>query len=246
MHTSVAIDTKDFDHFLVEEKLHVAISVKDFKAIVSHADTLRIPVVARYSRPCRPLQLSYESGGMMCEFTLMTRGESDEGATAPSNGDARELSARPSSRPSQPGSVRYNVNAATREPEPNDATTRPAQQPPQPVVQESAQQTTQQPPASIDPLFVPADDDHQWDEPNFADDDEDMLGWDAHTDQEALRMSLGGPIQDSGPTAATSEGQGGTAIPPTQRISQVCDVFLSVTEHIRMGLTELQVRGLFD
>ena len=41
VHTSVAIDTKDFGEFMVEEKLHVAISAKDFKAIVTHADTLK-------------------------------------------------------------------------------------------------------------------------------------------------------------------------------------------------------------
>ena len=221
VHTSVAIDTKDFDHFLVEEKLHVAINVKDFKAIVSHADTLKIPITARYSRPCRPLQLSYELGGMTCEFTLMTRGEADEGAPTSSNGDTRELSARASSRVPQQASIRSSVNASARgEPGPRAAGIRFDQQPSQPVVQESAERSVQQPSASIDPLFV--DDDHQWDEPNFADDDEeDMLGWDAHTDQEALRMSLGGPIQDSGPTTARNEGQQGTAIPPTQRISQV-------------------------
>lgn len=190
VHTSVAIDSRDFDHFLVQEGLHVAISVKDFKAIISHADTLKTTIIARYTRPCRPLQLSYEYEGMVCEFTLMTRGEPDDTVATSSNGNARELSARPYSRPPQSISTRPTPNAPlAREPEPQQEPSvtvdRPMQQPSQPVVQESVQQP---PSPSFDPLFVPMDDDHQWDEPVYVDEDEeDILGWDAHNDQQVRK-----------------------------------------------------------
>ena len=185
VHTSVAIDTQDFDHFAVQEGLHVAISVKDFKAIISHADTLKTPIAARYTRPCRPLQFSYEQDGMVCEFTLMTRGEADDPATTSSNGNARELSARPYSGAPQPVSDRPTASATAREQEtqkePSVTVAQPAAQPPQPVVEESMQQ---RPSASFDPLFVPMDDDRQWDEPAYGgEDDEDILGWDAHNNQ---------------------------------------------------------------
>ena len=80
VHTSVAIETRDFEEFMVEENLHVAINVKDFKAVITHADTAKAIVTARYTRPCRPLQLAYEFEGVICEFTLMTRGEADDEA----------------------------------------------------------------------------------------------------------------------------------------------------------------------
>ena len=59
----------------MEEKLHIGISVKDFKAIVIHADTLGASVIALYSSSSQPLQLRYSDQGMVCEFTLMTTGE---------------------------------------------------------------------------------------------------------------------------------------------------------------------------
>jgi cell cycle checkpoint control protein RAD9A len=184
VHTSVAIDTRDFENFLVEEKLHVAISVKDFKAIVTHADTLRATVTARYTRPCRPLQLSYDHEGMTCEFTLMTRGEAGDGSATSSSGNVRELSARPSSRPPPPTSTASRTTSmAPPEMNPRLANPPPAQEISQPVVQESAHTLPEPLSASMDPLFVPADDDRQWDEAAFEEDSEDILGWDANTNQ---------------------------------------------------------------
>lgn len=184
VHTSVAIDTRDFDHFAVQEGLHVAISVKDFKAIISHADTLKTPIAALYTRPCRPLQLSYEREGMACEFTLMTRGDADNVAATCSNGNSRELSARPYSRPPQSASARPTPNATAHQPdeqqEPSARSTDSGPEPPEAAVQESIQQPQS---TSFDPLFVPMDDDRQWDEPAYGEDDEDILGWDPHKNQ---------------------------------------------------------------
>ncbi|EEH20637.2 hypothetical protein PABG_02868 [Paracoccidioides brasiliensis Pb03] len=248
VHTSVAIDIRDFDHFTVEDKLHVAINVKDFKAIVIHAHSLGESTVARYTRPCRPMQISYEANGMMCEFTLMTRGESEEAISGSTNGN-RELSARPYSR---------RATVPSREPVTNPPPEIPESIPKYHSLQQPSQEAVQQegqvnaPPNSTIPfesLFVPADDDQQWDEPRYGDEDEDTLGWDANMDQNAFQASIGGRIQDITPTGASMRHQNdqdqrdSIAIPPTQRISQVCRTCFPI---VVMVLTVAQVRGLFD
>lgn len=184
----------------------MAISVKDFKAIVIHADSLKARLTARYTRPCRPLQLAYGVDGMACEFTLMTRGEAGESNASSSNGGARELSARPSSV--RPSSSRPAQAAPAQRAETEEA---PRQQPPEntraarpsPAPRPSAEALAPpQPsgPIDHDSLFVPADDDQQWDEPNYGDEDEDRLGWDANMDQVCRRsISPGGRIADITP-----------------------------------------------
>ncbi|TGZ83892.1 Rad9-domain-containing protein [Ascodesmis nigricans] len=72
LQTSISLDTTDFEHFNVTSGTHVAISLKDFRAITLHADTLGEPVHADYSSPGRALQVHYGRDGMQCEFTLMT------------------------------------------------------------------------------------------------------------------------------------------------------------------------------
>lgn len=72
MHTNIALDTSDFELWDAEEKIHIAVSLKDIKAIVTHAGSLNASLSAFYSDPGRPLQLAYEHDGMKCEFTLMT------------------------------------------------------------------------------------------------------------------------------------------------------------------------------
>src|SRR4051794_10583292 len=80
----------EFEEFRVEEKLHIAFSVKDFKAIVTHADSLNASITALYSKPTRPLQIAYESdNGLLCEFTLMTIGDYRGGSVTPAPSIAR-------------------------------------------------------------------------------------------------------------------------------------------------------------
>ncbi|EGC45311.1 DNA repair protein RAD9 [Histoplasma capsulatum var. duboisii H88] len=232
VHTSVAIDTKDFDHFTVEDNLHVAINVKDFKAIVIHAHSLNGDIVARYTRPCRPMQLSYEVGGMACAFTLMTRGEAGEASSGSTNGN-RELSARPYSRPTTVHPMEPTANPQPEIPE-SVPRTHSLQPHSQPGAREGPQASIlPQPPHQSVPfesLFVPADDDQQWDEPRYGDEDEDTLGWDTHMDQGTLQASIGGRIQDITPVAASmrrndQDQESSMAIPPTQRISQIRGIF---------------------
>lgn len=180
------MDTLDFDEFSVEDRLHIGISVKDFKAIVTHADTLNASITASYSHPTRPLQLAYNEKGMQCEFTLMTIGDYRGGSVNPAPAATRENSPRPAERqtsvqpsasarprpvaeamppPIEPASRSFGREAASQRPR------RPSPPPPQ---------------ASLDPesLFLPAgdNDDRRWDEKNYDEDEEDTLGWDASAD----------------------------------------------------------------
>lgn len=192
----------DFEEFAVEEKLRIGISVKDFKAIVIHAETLKTSISAFYSYPTRPMQLAYQGNGMQCEFTLMTIGEYRGGSVTPAPVNIRSgsvaASARASSRqvshpPSRPLSRQTSrqlseqvgnqvQQSVSHMPPPAEPASRrfirdlPSQKSPRP--------SPPPPKASVDTqsLFLPADDDEderQWGERNY-DEEEDTLGWNAN------------------------------------------------------------------
>lgn len=75
LQTSIAVEADEFDDIDVEDKLHIVISVKDFRAIIQHAGITGNTLSARYSLPSRPIQLSYSSDAISCEFLIMTVGE---------------------------------------------------------------------------------------------------------------------------------------------------------------------------
>lgn len=75
MQTSIAVEADEFDDIDVEDKLHIVISVKDFRAIIQHAGITGNAISARYSLPARPIQLSYSGDALSCEFLIMTVGE---------------------------------------------------------------------------------------------------------------------------------------------------------------------------
>ena len=203
METSIALDILDFEEFTVEEKMHVAISVKDFKAIVLHAETLRTSIQAYYSFPTRPLQLAYNEHGMLCEYTLITIGDyrgpsmtpapiSDRGASAlPRDGpESRQASAQPTqTSANRTGDEQSNAVM----PPPSQPASRSFQRLPQtePAINSLQQDSSSQRPSRPSPpppkaslgsetLFLPAEaDDRQWDEANYDDEDEETLGWDA-------------------------------------------------------------------
>ena len=182
LQTSITIDNLDFEDFKVEEQLHIGISVKDFKAIVTHAETLKTSITALYSFPTRPMQLSYHEQGMQCEFTLMTIGDYRGGSVTPAPAAVRQVSAAPAERePSRLSTVQTTVPPKTTTMPP------PSQQQSRSFTREVQSQRSQRPSppppkASLDPesLFVPADedDDRMWGEKNY-DDEQDTLGWDA-------------------------------------------------------------------
>ncbi|KAL8648066.1 MAG: hypothetical protein Q9210_005201 [Variospora velana] len=205
LETSIALDTLDFEHFSAVEKMHIAISVKDFRAIVLHADTLGTSVRVSYSFPTRPLRLAYNEHGMQCEFTLMTIGDYRGVSTTPapviaskSPSSTRDgLPTRQvSAEPMQDSAEHVPVNRSNAEmPPPSQPASRSfAQFPQMHPAPESLQQGSQSlrpsrpspppPKASLDPesLFLPTgaddEDEGQWDEANY-DDEEETLGWDA-------------------------------------------------------------------
>ena len=169
--TAVSVSTADFDLFDVQEKMHIVISVRDFRSIITHADTLKGYVTALYSVPARPLQLAYGAEGMQCELTLMTTGENQGTAipaanksntivptavaTAQESETAPEKMQAPSLPASRSASRRLNQMGST------------------------SRSNTRRPVPEADSLFVPlADEDREWDPQDNRENDE-VLGWDA-------------------------------------------------------------------
>ena len=182
LQTSITIDNLDFEEFKVEEQLHIGISVKDFKAIAAHAETLKTSITALYTFPTRPMQLSYHEHGMQCEFTLMTIGDYRGGSVTPAPAAIRQVSAAPAEKtPSRQSTVQTVIQPKTSTmPPPSQSLSRSFTREPQ---SQRLQRPSPPPPkASLDPksLFLPADedDDRIWGERNY-DDEQDTLGWDA-------------------------------------------------------------------
>jgi cell cycle checkpoint control protein RAD9A len=240
MHTSVVLERKDFDDFDAQEGLHIGTMVKDFRAIVAHAEAMRIHVTARYSRGNRPMQISYDSNGLLAEFTLMTRGSSNVPSSTNINTPARDLSMRPASRP--PETPTATTPAATTEharptkadmpPPAARASFRDAAQPA--LIKSNSRDSAPTPSASIDPnsMFIPADDDdQQWDMPNF-EEEPDIVTWD-NTAEDVTASNTTRRIRDSEIHSFVSRPESESSlkrpfpseIPPTQRLSQVRGLF---------------------
>lgn len=180
--------------------MHVAINLKDFKAVVAHAETANATVTARYTRPCKPLQLEYQFEGVNAEFTVMTRGQADLD-DAPSSTRATIPRQTPAPIPisaSKPRDTRLSVTPNTQMPPPP-----PRSRSIRPLNGSSTQENLSQkasadrPAASglsmdFDSLFVPADDDRQWDEMNEEEEPQDILGWDASGTQVCRFSFIGG------------------------------------------------------
>ncbi|EPE34621.1 hypothetical protein GLAREA_10315 [Glarea lozoyensis ATCC 20868] len=178
LHTSIAIDSLEFAEFSVEELLHIVISVKDFKSIITHAGITSTIVKACYSRPASPMQLTYSDDGILSEFILMTIGEVRGGSATPAPNAPRAGPKRQASR--QPVATASASKRAT-----------PAEMPPPPPRSASMRELSKtrdvrpsppppQPSIPSDALFMPrADDDNDkmWDPVNQEDDDDDMLLW---------------------------------------------------------------------
>lgn len=252
MHTSVAIEKNDFTDFAVQKGLHIGIMVRDFRAIVSHADAIGAVVTARYSRGNRPMQISYDVDGILSQFTLMTRDHSDglpSAGGSKTSTPARNQSVRPA-EPLQPreSSVRVgNHDHALRLP----GTTMPPPTKTAPLLevtepsrsnqtrssQISRNPTTPVPSASLDQdsLFFPGgEDEHFWDEhDNDTAEQEDFVTWDASgRGSEQLRADR--RLRDADPLTSGRrerpvrteiENVGVRGIPPTQRLSQLKGLF---------------------
>lgn len=244
LQTSITIDNLEFEDFKVEERLHVGISVKDFKAIVTHAETLKTSITALYSFPTKPMQLSYREHGMQCEFTLMTIGDYRANSVTPSPAAVRQVPAAPAEKPPSPQS---DVHTAVQR---KTTTMSPQSQPlSRSFTRESQSQRIRRPSppppkaSSLNPesLFLPADedDDRLWGERKY-DDEQDTLGWDASANNvnplaiiPAYQLtgkqdpSLGGQRSDQEnssrlPPYPAWQEDPSSRIGPTQNISEAC------------------------
>lgn len=227
LQTSVAVDTLEFEEFSVPDQLHIVINVKDFKAIVVHADSLGASVAARYSYAMRPMQIAYDSQGMSCEFTLMTTGESP--ASSVQRGSS--IGQRPAIGPAR-GAVRGTATAVSRV---QSARSVPmAQRPPARIPTQSSSNQERRlpspppPQASVDDdsLFFPAgdDDDPQWNAYESEKETEDVLGWDASAVNSRSQTFIRRREASTAPSADQTDrtrSPDEQRIAPTQRISQV-------------------------
>ena len=190
LHTTIAIDTLEFGEINVEEKLHIVISVKDFKSIITHAGIANTVVKALYSHPSNPMQITYSDEGVLCEFILMTIGESTGGSATPARTASRAASKRPASRPpleATPGSRRPASSSMPPPPIAAAASanreaakaklSRPSPPPPQPSLPANA-------------LFLPEDEDRRWDPVNYDEEDDEMLLWDTGGESVSLLVDL--------------------------------------------------------
>ncbi|KAL6718393.1 hypothetical protein ACLMJK_004482 [Lecanora helva] len=231
LQTSVTIDNLDFEAFTVEELLHIGISNKDFKAIVSHAESLKTSVTARFSYPTRPLQLSYHERGMQCDFTLMTIGEYRGGSLTPTPAPVRQVSAVPADNPFEPRATQQTLNSSR-----GNAMLPPGQPASRSFTKEPQSQRAQRPSppppqASLgdESLFVPAeeDEDRIWGETNY-DEDQDRLGWDASANKApSLNSTYRIPENSSRlrPYQPQWEEDPDSRIAPTQKLSEVKGLF---------------------
>lgn len=187
LQTSVAVARDEFDNFHVaEDNLHIVISVKDFRAIIQHASILGADVLANYSIPARPMQLRYDGDGIKCEFLLMTVGE--RGAPGPKSKKTR-ANVKGATGPQLEGTVtRANSYAPT--PAPAAVPITPLSRPnPIPSLRPPIERPSQRPPPATlesESLFVPQDNDEQWEPVNVDENDEEeenaRLGWDTSGD----------------------------------------------------------------
>ncbi|KAK4956090.1 hypothetical protein LTR66_013395 [Elasticomyces elasticus] len=243
LETAIAINVHDFDQFKMEDDLHITSSVKDFKAIVMHAETLRTTITASFSRPSRPLRYSYQAEGVHVEFTLMTSG-SYTGSATPT--PALLVGAKEDLRRSSAASTGAASRLASEMPPPNRPRLGTAQNQAKALSlpsQESAEPTKVDRNQASDSLFISQDeDDRRWDPPEIAEENDEMLGWDASADNVGMspnmNENLADDAQDAGfhPTFRDSNtlmpthGSQGPQIespglPPTQRVSQVRGIF---------------------
>lgn len=218
LETAISISVDDFEDFHTEENVHITISVKDFRAIVTHAETLKGSMSAHFSRPARPLQFSYQSTGMDCQFVLMTKGGDYTPSATPaprteSRQPSREVSRQPSHAPivmsRQPTitpdpSLNEVMNIVEKKGPPTRQTTGMGP-PPKPVTMTTLRerrqlnapgrvfsQATTASDRESESLFMPRhdDDEGQWDPPDFEQEEpEEMLGWDVHADVVGLSVS---------------------------------------------------------
>lgn len=181
----------EFDNVEVQDKLHIIISVKDFRGILQHAQMTSGALTSSYSNPGRPMKLSYGTDGVQCEFILMTVGEKDALTQKHKNpkGSVAKVTPAP-----QLDAASHRGSSVTGGNQPEPPALRPPQhktpiRPRHPAFE--MRPSPMQPPATTrsDSLFVDQDEnDEQWEPVNPDEEEEEDTGrleWNA-TDEPVL------------------------------------------------------------
>ncbi|UZP39636.1 hypothetical protein NXS19_007452 [Fusarium pseudograminearum] len=247
LQTSIAVEAEEFDDIDVEDKLHIVISVKDFRAIIQHAGIIGNDVSARYSVPTQPIQLSYTGDAMSCEFLVMTVGERGTNTgqrtkkgrkNVPQNAGPRleATTRRPSIPPAESQQPQPPAHPLPSMPQHNQSTPqmsaarasasrvgvfdlRPSQKPAPPATNQS------------ESLFV---EDEGWEPINYDDEelmeDNSKLGWDHSINPNASAMDMsrfsenpvpadpGAEVERPHPQPTDAES---TYLEPTQKLADV-------------------------
>jgi cell cycle checkpoint control protein RAD9A len=177
----------EFDDVEVQDKLHIIISVKDFRAILQHAQMTSGALTTSYSNPGRPMKLSYNTDGVLCEFILMTVGEKD--ALTQKHKNPRASAAKPAEPQLDSASHRgSSVGNNDNQQDPALPASRPPQQkaparPRQPAFEIRPSPMPPPTTARSNSLFVDqAEDDEQWEPVNpdeEAEEENGRLEWNA-------------------------------------------------------------------
>lgn len=236
LHTSIAVERDEFEDFVVEEdKLHIVISVKDFRAIVLHAGILGSQISAYYSMPSKPMQLRYDGDGIKCEFLLMTVGE--RGAPGQKTKKARGAAKGPKPQQLEAAASRAASRAASHAPTPAPKLPTPKPQasrpdPPVPSLRPSISRPSQRPPPATfesESLFVPQDDEHQWDPVNAGEEEDEenaRLEWDVSGEMRPPATNMRSMMANRNPQEPRADDpladdSNPSNFEPTQRLSQV-------------------------
>lgn len=213
LHTNIAVEMDEFDDVEVQDKIHIIISVKDFRAILQHAQLTSGDLTTTYSDPGRPMKLSYSRDGIICDFILMTVGEKDAITQRHKNPRGKASDAARSAQPAQPGldPASRRASSVTGNNANQSASQRPQQQaktPTRPLAPRQPGFEIRPPPvpppgtARSESLFVQQDDDpdRMWDPVNPDEEDEEeatdnsRLEWNAINGPVLLPYSLCSPI----------------------------------------------------
>ncbi|KAH6849860.1 Rad9-domain-containing protein [Chaetomium sp. MPI-CAGE-AT-0009] len=226
LHTNIAVEMDEFDDVQVQDKLHIIISVKDFRAILQHAQMTSGALTTSYSNPGRPMKLSYSTDGVLCEFILMTVGEKD--ALAQKHKNPRASVAKTPAPHLDSASHRGSSAANDNQPDP------PASKPPQqktpirPRHHAFEMRPSPMPPpatAQSESLFVDqGEDDEQWEPVNPDEEEEEETGrleWNATNEPNPSTLRVGSYLSRQVETQEAPPDRLASGLEPTQRLSEV-------------------------
>ncbi|KAL1838088.1 hypothetical protein VTJ49DRAFT_3080 [Mycothermus thermophilus] len=229
LHTNIAVEMDEFDDVEVENKLHIIISVKDFRAILQHAQMTSGALTASYSNPGRPMKLSYSTDGVLCEFVLMTVGEKD--ALVQKHKNPQKNAAKAPAQQLDSTSHRASSAASDNRSNPPPSTSRPTQsaihaRPRQPAFEIRPSPMPPPTTARSTGLFVDqTEEDEQWEPVNPDEEEEEdesgRLGWNNTNEPNPSSIRIGSYL--SRQAEAQPEPPEGlvSGLEPTQRLDEV-------------------------